>query len=392
MKYSSFWVRLRKKGILMRSVVPEAELLLLLARQDLDDARLARAVELTRLNSSAMDWAKFADLAIQHRVSRLVGWHSVRLLRSHPGPGVVPPVLELLHDNYLAGIGRSGSIKNELVRVLDACSGLQVAVRKGVHLAFQTYREPALRPIGDFDLLVTRENASKVAATLNDLGYREGELTPDGRLQPFTRAQRLFWQLHGSDLPMLSRPASNPYMRGFKIDISVELTLPGKGPQVPLGEFLDRAVQTSVGGSPCLVLAPEDTVIDLGLHLYKNSTCLRFMERGRHRRLLKYVDIIEFIKHTHDQFSWQTLLGRVRALGIADPIYFSLAHLEVLFPGSVPQEVLAGLAAGLAKPAEFLQTYGQWDLPDPRQWQTPFLRRFFDHSADAELPTSRSLV
>ncbi len=376
----------------MGFVVPEAELLLLLARQDLDDAQLARAVELTRPDSPVLDWARFTDLAVQHRVARLAGWHSPRLFKKDREPDVISSTLDLLHDAYLAGVSRSEPIKSELARILDACAGLRIAVRKGVHLAFHTYQEPGLRPIGDFDLLVTRETAPAVVAALNDLGYREGELTSDGQLQPFTRAQRLFWQLHGSDLPMLSRRADGPYIRSFKVDINVELVLPGKGVQVPVVDFLDRAVQSSIGESPCLVLAPEDTVIDLGLHLYKNSTCLRFMARGRHRRLLKYVDIAEFLRHTQDRFSWQTLLSGVRALGVTDPMYFALAHLELLFPTSVPEGVLADLAEGIAKPAEFLQTYGQWDLPEPCQWQTPFLQRFFDHSSDAELPASRSLV
>lgn len=376
----------------MGPAAPEAELLLLLARQDLDDAQLARVAELTASDPPLVDWATFNMLAVQHRVARLAGSHCGQLLNRGQQPDVTASALVLLRDSYLAGVGRSRQIEDELTRVLEACAGLDIAVRKGAHLAYHAYREPALRPMDDVDLLVTRQTAPAVVEALRDLGYSEGMPSPDGQIQPFTRRQRVFWQLHGSDLPTLHRRTDGPYVFGFSVDISVELALPGKGQQVPVGEFLDRAVPGSIGGSPCLVLAPEDTVIDLSMNLYKNSTSLRFMALGKHRRLLKYVDIGEFLRHAHDGFSWQVMLNRVRTLGIVGPVYFALAHLELLFPASIPHEVLADLGDSIEKPAEFLQIYGQWDLPEPRCWHAPFPEWFFDRSADAELPPSRSLV
>jgi hypothetical protein len=376
----------------MGLVTPEAELLLLLARQDLDDAQLARAAELTRRAPPAVDWARFIGLAVQHRVGSLVGSHSRQLLERGRKPDIGTSAITLLHDAYLAGISRSGSIKCELTRILRACTGLRVAVRKGGHLAFHMYREPALRPMADFDLLVTRETAPSVVAALNDLGYGEGQLATDGRIRPFTRRQRVFWQLHGSDLPKLSRRGDGPFIRAFSVDINVELVLPGKGLQVPVSEFLDRAVQSSIGDSPCLLLAPEDTVIDLSLSLYKNSTVLRYMAFGKHRRLLKYVDIAEFLGQSHIGFSWEILMARVGDLGITEPMYFALAHLEMLFPASVPHDVLDDLRRRIAEPAKLLQAYGQWDFPEPQSWRAPFLQWFFDCSAEADLSPSRSLV
>lgn len=376
----------------MELVVPEAELLLLLARQDVDDERLMRAAALAVPEQATIDWANFIDLAVRHRVAPLVGWQSRLLLGSDRPAGVGTSALIAMRDSYLAGVGRSEAIKNELARILVACSGLRVAVRKGAHLAFHTYRHPGLRPMDDFDLLVTKDTAPAVVAVLNDLGYSQGRPGAGGEIQPFTRRQQVFWQLHGSDLPTFFRPAESPYIRAFGVDVNVELALPGKGLRAPVDDFLDRAAQSRVGEAPCLVLAPEDTVIDLSLHLYKNSTVLRFMALGKHRRLLKYVDLAEFLKQERARFSWQAMLARVRSLGVVGPVFFAFTHLESLFPASVPRDVLAELAGYVARPEEILQTYGQWDLPEPRRWQVPFLQRFFDHSVDAELPASRSLV
>lgn len=376
----------------MLASFPEVELLLLLARQSLDDAQRVRVAQLTGEGSAAVDWARFIDLAVQHRVAPLAGWHSLQLLRHGRRSDVSGSALFLLQEAYLAGVSRSGPVKRELARIVEACGGLSMAVRKGGHLAFHIYREPGLRPMGDFDVLVTREEAPAVAAALCDLGYLEGELAADDQIRPFTRRQRVFWHMHGSDLPRLSRRAGSPFIPAFCVDINVELTLPGKGPRVPVDEFLARAVPGSIGGTPCSILAPEDTLIDLSLNLYKSSTILRFMAGGKHRRLLKYVDLAEFLSHVGPGFRWQVVAERVKALGVGAAVYYALAHLDMLFPGSVPVEVLADLGGSVAEPAAFLQAYGQWDLAEPRIWQVPFLEWFFDPAADAELPPSRSLV
>lgn len=376
----------------MSQVRPEVELLILLARQDLDDVQFTRANELTWPESPVIDWGEFLDLAVQHRVAQLAGSHSRRLLDSGSIRGNATSALLLLQDAYIAGIERSKLIRAELTRVLEACAGSHVAIRKGAHLAFHTYREPGMRPMDDFDLLVTKETVPTVITSLNSIGYVEGELDDDSEIQPFTRKQQLFWQLHGSDLPKLARRSDSRYVKGFSVDINVELALPGKGLQVPVGEFLDRGLLSRIDQSPCLVLTPEDTVIDLSLHLHKNSTVLRFMAFGKHRALYKYVDLAEFLKQADSKFDWQILMHRVQELGITKPVYFALANLEALFSQSVPEDVLADIRNRVDDPEGFLQTYGQWDLPEPRQWQVPFLQRFFNPGDDAELPQSRSLI
>lgn len=373
------------------SVGTEAELLLLMARQDPSAHALARAAELASQDVD-LDWARFLSLAVQHRVARLAGWHAASLRAAAAPAETGTAALALLHDTYIAGAARSSEVKAELTRILTACAGLHVAIRKGAHLAFHVYRQPGVRPMDDFDLLVSREHAADVVAALSGLGYREGQPRPDGGIEPLSRRQRIFWRLHGSDLPTLSRAADGPFVPGFSVDISVELALPGKGFRVPVAEFLDRARPSSIGGAPCLVLAPEDAAVDLCLHLYKNSTSLRFMALGKHRRLLKYVDIGELVASLAGAFEWQAVLDRAEAMGIAGPVYYALAHLEELFPGTVPAPALDNLAGTLNDPAAFLQQYGQWDLAEPLSWQLPFAARFFDSAADSELPQSRSLV
>jgi Uncharacterised nucleotidyltransferase len=176
------------------------------------------------------------------------------------------------------------------------------------------------------------------------------------------------------------------------LDVSVCLLLPGKGLEVPTDELLERATAVEVNGLLTHFLAPEDVLLDLCTHLYKNSTVLRFMRRGKHRRLIKYVDLMEYLAKHRENFSWDAFMDRVSRYGVQQQVFYALAHAELLFPGEVPLEVLAALRASCADPERFLREYAQWDLPEPLSWAEAFGERFFSRIPDRSLPPTRSLV
>lgn len=134
-------------------------------------------------------------------------------------------------------------------------------------------------------------------------------------------------------------------------------------------------------------------MLDLCANIYKNSTALRFMNvEPKHRRLIRYVDVLEYLSAHADVFSWEVLLDRVIGYDLPGPVYFALAHLDLLFPGRVPEPVLDTLRDFCPDPGSFLRQYGQWDLPTPREWAAPFGERFFRRDDDRDIPPSRSLV
>src|SRR5262249_51587245 len=62
----------------------------------------------------------------------------------------------------------------EITRVLASLreAGVTALVLKGGALAYTHYPAPHLRPRGDTDLLVTREDRARAQEALDDLGYR----------------------------------------------------------------------------------------------------------------------------------------------------------------------------------------------------------------------------
>ena len=377
-------------------VTPPAEirLILLLARPEFGEEQHAELADIVAQAGPAIDSGRVAALAAQHRVAPLLGLQAGRARSAGLATGIDPMVVGLLQASYRDAVRRNQVMAGQLSSIAEAAvqAGVRMVVRKGGHLAYAVYPDPGMRPMSDLDLLVRREEAPALVEAVAALGYQEGTATADG-IKPFTRKERIFWHLHGSDLPSLTKRLDNFDRPSVSVDINVALELPKSGYSIPVESVMEHAVTWQYEGREYLAPDPEDTVIDLCAHIYKSSTTLRFMHvGGKHRRLVKYVDVAEVIRASGPGFSWPTLLERVAQYGVAVPTYYGLAHLDMLSPGRVPAQHLAALRSACPEPDALLDRYGQWDLPEPLRWERDFLTRFFDLDADRDLPQSASLV
>ena len=92
-------------------------------------------------------------------------------------------VLGELERAARADAAREALRRRELIAVLDALagSGIRPILLKGTPLAYTVYGEPSLRPRGDTDLLIRREERESVRRVLAALGY-EATNYSDGEL------------------------------------------------------------------------------------------------------------------------------------------------------------------------------------------------------------------
>lgn len=372
---------------------PEVQALLLLSRQDIDDAQVDRLRDLLETARDEFDWPRFLDLATRLRVAPIVSRHIERLKPRMADLAIDPSVRTVLRAVYLHHLRRNRVLRTELMRIVAAASraDVPVVVRKGGHLGSTIYRDPAVRAMSDLDVLVSIPLAEALMEILRGLDYQEGDASADG-IRPLSHRERVFWRMYGSDLPKYSKPSPDVDCPWISLDINVRLMLPGKGYDIPVPELLSRIEEHDIDGERFFTFSTEDTLIDLCTSLYKNATVLRFMKQGKHRRLLQFVDLAELIAANRESLGWDTVVARVAEYGISPIVYYSLAHLDSLFPGTVPDHVLARLRQGCTEPDALLDEYGQWDQAEPIRWRTSFLERFFDPSADRDIPTSASLV
>ncbi|WP_406727095.1 nucleotidyltransferase family protein [Streptomyces sp. GD-15H] len=352
-----------------------ARLLLTLARLrlDADQERLARSLA----GRDDLDWGAFLDAAARHKLLPMVGRHvfAHRLDRERDGVKGFPYGW-VFTTSYLGNRDRNLALYDEFGRVFRELgdAGVRHAVRKGFSLAEGEYGDPGLRRINDVDLLVDRDDVPRAHEVLERLGYTQGRLAEDGeRVLPFSRKTQVFWRVNLSNqLPYL-KAGHRPDVPEFNVDLCHDIFQKKSGVSAPAAELLDRGVPAVLCGAPTWIPDPADRLLDLCSHLHKEATSLRFIEDSVDLQISKFLDVA-LVAGSYDETVWRAFLTRVGEYGAGPIAYYALHFTAELYPGAVPQEVLAAL-----RPDDlaYLEQYGTLDGQTAR-WASPFLERLFD--------------
>lgn len=264
------------------------------------------------------NWESVRDVGESERVGAL-------LHRALAPLGIVPPAVAtaLRESRRTTGV-RNLMLLRELALCLEtlAAAGIAVTTLKGAALAQAVYRDFSLRPMGDVDLLVRREDLAATARLLVQLGYTPAR----AETHPGVLAE------HESELTF-RKPG------GFKACIDVHWTLfdsPYYQDRIAMDWFWDTALPVSIADVPTLMLGPEALLIHLCGHL-----ALHHGARG----LLWWHDIVEVLSTWRDEIDWGELLARTREYGLALPVCTVLSRVAGEWGVSAPADVLHALRA-----------------------------------------------
>lgn len=369
---------------------PANQLILDASRPWLPEDGKRRVVESLRSLRADLSWPAFLDVAARSRVAGTLWWN----LRG-AAYDMAPQARQYLEALFLYHRQRNAVLRDEIgaLAAAFADAGVPVAFRKGAFLASHRYPDPGMRGMNDVDFLVEPANAQRAVETLRSLGYAAGRLDAADRVvTPESRARTAFYRMHTNNLPPMKRPVGNPYATHVRVDPVIDLYLPASGWSVDVAEVMARAVTVPLGGVPALVPAPEDFLLDLCAHTFKDCTTIRSLHRGGHRRLAQHCDILALVDCPGATLDWAAFVASARRYGVAAPCYFTLAHTAALFPGVVPDAVVAELAGVAGCGPGFLDEYGHVDLPEPGRWKQDLPTRLFSDDLPEDMPSSRSLV
>ena len=268
----------------------------------------------------ALDWDRVVKLACENDLGPLL---YKRLQQLRPDGRTRGP-LAALKAMYCATAIRNTLLYRELETLLRALGtlGAPVIVLKGAALADRVYRDRALRPMSDVDLLVGKERMLDVEDLLGRMGYAVEELKPGDKAWCYERHYHLVFcrQVNASFRMrceihwLLERPT-----RPFTIDTEGVWT---------------RALPASVANTDVLVLSPEDLLLQLCLH-----TCKHRLVGG----FRAFCDIAEVITHSGQNIDWQLVLQRARQWQIDPFVYVPLHLVQRLLGADVPEWVLDAL-------------------------------------------------
>jgi hypothetical protein len=264
----------------------------------------------------ARDWDPLLAIARAERVGPLLD----RALR---GRDFLPAaLLDAFHMDYRTTALRNRLLLDALAAVLRALAdaGISVIVLKGAALIALVYREPALRPMVDVDVLVHAADRLEARAVLERLGYalsraetRPGVLTA-----------------HESEIEL-----RKPGPHGAAVDLHWSLfDSPHHQYRVDMAWFWRTAEPATIGGAPARVLGPVAQLLHLSGHLV-----LHHQGRG----LLWWHDLAEVVHTDGARLDWDTLLAGAREFDLQLPLRRVLVELAAHWEVPVPAPVLERL-------------------------------------------------
>jgi len=199
---------------------------------------------------------------------------------------------------------------HELGQVLEALAKVQITpvLFKGAVLAHTVYPTPTCRPMGDLDLWLTEAEMTRGQATLGDLGYRQRVKTQ----RPVAlQAQR------SGEIQMLGQsPRRGLVELHYGVFAGEWLR---RATRVAEQSVRQRATMVTVLGRPAGVLAVEDGLIQLAVHLAINHQMAHPGVRG-------LLDIV--LEARARPPDWAVLVTRAQEWRVATAVWLAL-HLAI---------------------------------------------------------------
>ncbi|MDO9579596.1 MAG: nucleotidyltransferase family protein [Bacteroidales bacterium] len=216
-------------------------------------------------------------------------------------------VFEKLEKDYYQSLRRNILMWEEIKPILKSFKedGIEVILLKGVALAELVYKNLALRPMSDIDLLVKKEELPRIDERMRKFGYSTDENYRNSlryssvdylnSIEYRNRAisVHFHWHLVNSTLPS--------FMYASKIDIE---------------KIWKEAIPVKISGTETLSLAPHHLLIHLSEHASKPGHSLS--------KLILLYDIAETIKVYQEELDWELLINEARTFNLNRPLYYSL--------------------------------------------------------------------
>jgi hypothetical protein len=254
-----------------------------------------------------------ADAAALGLTGQLFTW----LQRAPMRVPVPESVVAQLRQQHFKAAARTEMLLAELEKLLVALgdAGVPVIVLKGAALAEPVYRNVALRPMRDLDLLVPSARIDVADRVLRALGYRADE----------SYRPSAWYRDEMHHLAPYVSLASRAH-----VEIHHHVAPPWIGAGIAIAELWDRARPVPIGTAQARALGPEDSLLHTCVHLVGSDRCV-----GRLRDLC---DLDEQVRHFGVSVQWTELGDRAVRYAVAEPVFIGLwlarVHMETDVPDS----------------------------------------------------------
>jgi hypothetical protein len=294
----------------------EGRLLLTCVRARYDPAFLDEARRM--VCEEDVGWDGFLDQAAEHAVAPLL-YHTLR--NEHD---LLPPwVQRRLQGSYYHTAFRNTSLYAQLAPIIRTLIDAEkpVLLLKGAPLAQALYRNVALRPVGDVDLLVRRRDWADVEQLLLNEGLEAALAHPDF-------GDHSVFRIGGPlpiDLEVHSHLVGPPYYRR----------------QISEDWLWEDAATLTINDVPALMLSVEKAAIHSCLHLLQHQV--------DHLRWV--CDIVEMCRQ--ESFDWDALVKLAVEARVVLPVRIALERCRDLLGLPLPNSILEQMNSARTGPLDW---------------------------------------
>lgn len=304
---------------------PEDQFLVYCARVSIDDETSFKIKEIL---SNRLDWDYIVKSSKKHCISQLLYWNLGKL---DFGKYIPENILISFKKMYQSNLLRNMYIYQELYKILKAFkeAEIDVIVLKGAFLAWIVYKDIGTRLMCDIDLLIRKDDLQRVDTELSKLKYSHGLLFTTKlheKLQTVFSTEKKYI----SDDKILNIDVHwdiQPVDSHFKIDVNA---------------LWRNAVPFNIIGVESLVLAPEDFLLHLCLHIDKH---INDDSAPSPNYIKSYCDIASIITHYYNDIEWDYLLKISDKYDIVNPIYENIYISCKFFGAPLPENIFKKISS-----------------------------------------------
>ena len=224
-------------------------------------------------------------------------------------------------------MGRLGA----LIATLES-AGVPTMVLKGVPLALTYYRNTALRPMSDADLLIPASAAGQVLTTVREAGWSPRDV-------------RLPWP------PRFTASQSFAGPLGLDLDLHCHVLHESRAVDAD-DSFWAAALPIEVGGVRTRMLHPSDQLLHIVAHGFRRSTVppVRWL-----------ADAMVLIRESGATLDWRRFVEQARARRLTRLSGRALRYLSELLHVPVPDDALTALDGSRHGVVERVECWGRAD-------------------------------
>ncbi len=276
--------------------------------------------------ASLEDWENAVKLAAFHGVAPVL----YNQVRANELEQDLPEQIQLaLRNFYLSCMRDSMLLSRQVEEILLSLRNEQIHVipLKGLFLAEKVYRNIALRPMSDIDLLVPYDQVVPAYQVLQSLGYH---LTYPVNFE--------------KDIPFLHTLPPLVNSHSHSVDLHWDLTPPEVPFQINMNSIWENTYPDTIAGISTLSMPCEELLLHLGMHFI-------YMHR-QFSRLFHVYDLAMVLRIYQDQIDWNRLLHLAKEWGLEKTTFLSLITTANLLKAPFPEELVNQL-----RPADYEPHY-----------------------------------